>query len=132
MRLYRAPLADVGAGPAAGGAVLVATATEDDERTAHRLRVLVLLAAAGAAVIAIAIALALTRRALRPLTSLLGRGARDRGHGRRHAPAPPAGARDEVGALSETLNAMLARRSNGLASPSAASSPTPPMSSARR
>jgi signal transduction histidine kinase len=108
VRLYRAPLADVGAGPAAGGAVLVATATEADERTAHRLRVLVLLAAAGAAAVAIAIALALTRRALRPLTSLsaAARAIGDTGDATRRL--PPAGAHDEVGALSETLNAMLA------------------------
>jgi two-component system OmpR family sensor kinase len=105
---YRAPLADVGNGPAAGGAVLVATSTEDDERTAHRLRVLVLLAAAGAAVIAIAIALVLTRRALRPLTNLsaAAREIGDTGDATRRL--PPAGARDEIGALSETLNAMLA------------------------
>ena len=108
VRLFRAPLADIGAGPAAGGAVLVATGTEDDERTAHRLRVLVLLAAAGAAVIAIAIALVLTRRALRPLTSLsaAAREIGDTGDATRRL--PPAGSRDEVGALSETLNAMLA------------------------
>jgi signal transduction histidine kinase len=108
VRLYRAPLASVGAGPAAGGAVLVATGTEDDERTAHHLRVLVLLAAAGAAAIAVAIALALTRRAQRPLTSLsaAAREIGDTGDATRRL--PPTGARDEVGALSETLNTMLA------------------------
>ena len=108
VRLYRAPLADIGAGPVAGGAVLVATGTEDDERAAHRLRVLVLLAAAGAAVVAIAIALVLTRRALRPLTSLsaAAREIGDTGDATRRV--PPARSHDEVGALSETLNAMLA------------------------
>jgi two-component system, OmpR family, sensor kinase len=108
VRLYRAPLASVGAGPAAGGAVLVATGTEDDRRAAHRLRVLVLVAAAAAALLAIAIALALTRRALRPLTDLsaAARAIGDTGDATRRL--PPAGARDEVGALSETLNAMLA------------------------
>jgi two-component system OmpR family sensor kinase len=108
VRLYRAPLASVGIGPAAGGAVLVATGTEEDERAAHRLRVLVLAAAAGAAVLAIAIALALTRRALRPLTNLsaAAREIGDTGDATRRL--PPGGARDEVGALSETLNAMLA------------------------
>ena len=108
LRLYRAPLARVGTGPAAGGAVLVATATEADEQTAHRIRVLVLVAAAGAALLAIAIALLLTRRALRPLTDL---SAAARAIGETGDPTrrlPPAGSSDEVGALSETLNAMLA------------------------
>ena len=108
IRLYRAPLANVGTGPAAGGAVLVATGTEEDERAAHRLRVLVLVAAAGAALLAIGIALVLTRRALRPLTDLsaAARSIGDTGDATRRL--PPAPARDEVGALSETLNAMLA------------------------
>ena len=108
LRLYSAPLARVGAGPASGGAVLVATATEADERTAHRVRILVLVAAAGAALLAIAIALLLARRALRPLTDL---SAAARAIGETGDPArrlPPTGSSDEVGALSETLNAMLA------------------------
>ena len=108
LRSYRAPLAAIGSGPAAGGAVLVATSTAADERTAHRIRVLVLLAAAGAAVLAIAIALLLTRRALRPLTDLSA-AAREIGEtGDPTRRLPPAGAGDEVGALSDTLNAMLA------------------------
>jgi two-component system OmpR family sensor kinase len=108
IRLYRAPLASIGTGPAAGGAVLVATGTEEDRRAAHRLRVLVILAAAAAALLAIAIALALTRRALRPLTNLsaAARAIGETRDARRRL--PPTGARDEVGALSETLNAMLA------------------------
>ena len=108
LRLYRAPLASVGAGPAAGGAVLVATSTEEDQRAAHRTRVLVLVAAAGAALLAIAIALVLTRRALRPLTDLstAARAIGETGDATRRL--PPARAADEVGALSETLNAMLA------------------------
>jgi signal transduction histidine kinase len=108
LRLYSAPLARVGAGSAAGGAVLVATATQADERTAHRVRTLVLAAAAGAALLAIAIALLLTRRALRPLTDL---SAAARAIGETGDPTqrlPPAGSNDEIGALSETLNAMLA------------------------
>ena len=88
--------------------MLVATSTAADERTAHRIRVLVLLAAAGAAVLAIGIALLLTRRALRPLTDLSA-AAREIGEtGDPTRRLPPAGAGDEVGALSETLNAMLA------------------------
>ena len=108
IRLYRAPLASVGSSPAAGGAVLVATSTAEDEHAAHRLRVLVVLAAAGAALLAIVIALALTRRALRPLTDLSA-AARAIGETRDATRRlPTASARDEVGALSDTLNAMLA------------------------
>ena len=72
------------------------------------MRVLVLVAAAAAALLAIAIALLLTRRALRPLTDL---SAAARAIGETGDPTrrlPPAGSSDEVGALSETLNAMLA------------------------
>jgi two-component system OmpR family sensor kinase len=107
IRLYRAPLASVGSGPAAGGAVLVATGTEEDERAAHRLRALVLLAAVAAALLAVGIALLLTRRALRPLAELsaAARAIGDTGDANRRL--PPVDARDEVGALSETLNAML-------------------------
>jgi signal transduction histidine kinase len=108
VRLYLAPLASVGTGPATGGAVLVATGTQEDRRAAHRLRVLVLVAAAAAALLAIAIALALTRRAMRPLTDLsaAARAIGETGDATRRL--PPAEARDEVGALSQTLNAMLA------------------------
>ena len=108
MRLYSAPLASVGAGPAAGGAVLVATGTEEDARAAHRLRVLVVFAAAAAALLAIGIALALTRRALRPLTDLSAAARAIGATGDATQRLPPAGAGDEIGALSETLNAMLA------------------------
>ncbi len=108
VRLYRAPLASVGTGPAAGGAVLVATGTEEDEHAAHRLRALVLLAAIAAAVLAVGIALLLTRRALRPLTDLSAAAGAIADTGDATRRLPPADARDEVGALSETLNAMLA------------------------
>jgi two-component system OmpR family sensor kinase len=107
VRLYRAPLASVGAGPAAGGAVLVATGTEEDEHAAHRLRALVLLAAIAAALLAVGIALLLTRRALRPLADLSSAAGAIADTGDATRRLPP-GARDEVGALSETLNAMLA------------------------
>src|SRR4051812_24563944 len=60
VRLYRAPLAAVGSGPAAGGAVFVATGTQADERNAHHVRILALVAGAAAALLAIAIALLLT------------------------------------------------------------------------
>jgi signal transduction histidine kinase len=108
LRVYAAPLADLGSGPAAGGAVLVATATQVDEDAAHRIRVLVVLAALAAAVLAIAIALLLTRRALRPLTDLSAAAHAIGETGDATDRLPPSGSGDEVGALSETLNAMLA------------------------
>jgi signal transduction histidine kinase len=88
--------------------VLVATGTQADERTAHRVRVLVLIAAGGAALLAIGIALVLTRRALRPLADLsaAARAIGETGDATRRLPTT--GSSDEVGALSETLNAMLA------------------------
>jgi two-component system OmpR family sensor kinase len=108
LRIYGAPLADLGSGPGAGGAVLVATGTGADATAAHRIRILVLIAAAAAALLAIGIALLLTRRALRPLTDLsaAARAIGETGDATRRL--PPAGSGDEVGALSETLNAMLA------------------------
>ena len=88
--------------------MLVATGTQADERIAHRVRVLVLIAAAAAALLAIGIALLLTRRALRPLTDLsaAARTIGETGDATRRLPTTGSG--DEVGALSETLNAMLA------------------------
>jgi two-component system, OmpR family, sensor kinase len=108
VRLYRAPLSSLGSGPAAGGAVFVATGTQADERNAHHVRVLALVAGAAAALLAIGIALLLTRRALRPLTDLsaAARAIGETGDATRRLPAT--GAVDEVSALSETLNAMLA------------------------
>lgn len=108
LRLYSAPLARVGAGPAAGGAVLVATATKTDQQNARHVRILVLASAAGAALLAIAIALLLTRRALRPLTDLSAAAHAIGETGDPGRRLPPASSSDEVGALSETLNAMLA------------------------
>ncbi|MDX6619011.1 MAG: two-component system, OmpR family, sensor kinase [Gaiellales bacterium] len=108
LRVYGAPLADLGSGIGAGGAVLIATGTGSDQASAHRVRVLVLIAAACAALLAIGIALLLTRRALRPLTDLsaAARAIGETGDATRRL--PPAGSGDEVGALSQTLNAMLA------------------------
>ena len=89
--------------------MLVATGTRGGRarpRTACACSSLV--AAAGAALLAIGIALLLTRRALRPLTDLsaAARAIGETGDATRRL--PPTGSGDEVGALSETLNAMLA------------------------
>ena len=108
IRLYAAPLGELGASDAAGGAVLVAGSTAETEATLADTRRLVLLVALLAAALGAALAAVLTRTALRPLTRLSS-GARDiaaTGDAARRLPTPPA--TDEVGELAATLNAMLA------------------------
>jgi len=108
VRIYAAPLGELGASEAAGGAVLVAGSTAETEDTLADTRRLVLLVALLAAALGAALAAVLTRAALRPLTRLSS-GARDiaaTGDAARRLPTPPA--TDEVGELAATLNAMLA------------------------
>lgn len=108
VRLYAAPLGELGRGPAAGGAVIVAGTTTGIAETIDAARRFVVLAAVGAAVLAAALGLLLARRALGPLRRLSA-GARDierTGDASRRLPLPAA--RDEVGELAGTLNGMLA------------------------
>jgi two-component system OmpR family sensor kinase len=108
IRLYAAPLGELGAGQAAGGAVIVADSTAAIHDTLADTRRLVLVVALVAAALGAVLAAALTRRALRPLTRLSS-GARDiaaTGDAARRLPAPAAA--DEVAELAGTLNAMLA------------------------
>ena len=106
LRVYAAPLADV-AGPAAGGAALIAASTADNSDTLGALHAATVLAVLGAAAIgALAVAL-LMRSALGPLARLA-RAAREierTGDSKRRLPDPHRA--DEVGALASTLNAML-------------------------
>jgi len=105
-RLYAAPIAL--AGPAAGGAVLVASDTTDIARTTDHLGFLVVLIGAGVAVLAAILAAGLTRRGLRPLSRLAdaaGEIERTADVSRR---LPAAGAPDEIGQLTGVLNRMLA------------------------
>jgi two-component system OmpR family sensor kinase len=107
LRLYAAPIADAG-GPAAGGAVLVASDTEDIAHTTGRLGALVALTGALIVLVATAAAAVLTRRGLRPLRSLAdaaGEIERTADPSRR-LPEPPTS--DEVGQLTGVLNRMLA------------------------
>ena len=107
IRLYAAPLGELGAGQAAGGAVLVAGTTADTQSTLADTRRLVLVVAVIAAALGALLATVLTRRALLPLTRLSS-GARDiaaTGDAARRLPSPAAD--DEVGELASTLNAML-------------------------
>jgi len=108
LRLYAAPLPVVGDGQAAGGAVLVAGSTAEISGTLLRLRQLVIGSAFAAAALAAALAALLVRRALRPLARLssAARSIAATGDASRRLPDLPA--RDEVGDLAETLNAMLA------------------------
>ncbi len=105
IRVYTAPLGELGAGEAAGGAVVVASDLAEIERTMDRARTLIGVCALVAAVIAAGLATLLTRRALRPLTRLSA-GARAIGTASQRLPAPEV--HDEVGELAVTLNAMLA------------------------
>jgi two-component system, OmpR family, sensor kinase len=107
LRLYAAPIADAG-GPAAGGAVLVATDTSDIAQTTGRLGVLVAVSGAVIALLAAAAAAALTRRGLRPLRTLAdaaGEIERTPDPSRR---LPEAATLDEIGQLTGVLNRMLA------------------------
>jgi signal transduction histidine kinase len=108
IRIYAAPLPTVGGGRATGGAVIVASSTEQIDRTLHRLRLLTVLAALAAAALAAPASLLMTRRVLRPLAqlsadaSVIGQTADP---SRRLATSSRA---DEVAALADALNAMLA------------------------
>jgi len=107
IRIYAAPLGELGASEAAGGAVLVAGSTAETDATLADTRRLVLIAAVLAAALGAALAAVLTRTALRPLTRLSS-GAREiaaTGDASRRLPTPASS--DEVGELAATLNAML-------------------------
>ncbi len=106
VRMYVAPLAYVG-GPAAGGAVIVASSTSELGETLGRLRSILVLSALVAAVSAALAAALLLRQALRPLAVLSTAAAEIErsGDAGRRLPAPET--EDEVGKLAATLNDML-------------------------
>jgi signal transduction histidine kinase len=107
IRVYSAPLADLG-GPAAGGAVVVAASTRDLEETLASLHLFVVLAGVLAALLGAGVVALLMRRALRPLGRLATAATEIErtGDSRRRLPQPSSA--DEVGQLAGTLNAMLA------------------------
>jgi len=107
VRVYAAPLGELGGGAAAGGAVAVAGGTGDIEDTLRTTRGLVAISAIAAAILAALLSVLLTRRALRPLGRLTaGAEAIARtGDPERRLPAPAS--TDEVRRLADTLNAML-------------------------
>ena len=108
IRVYAAPLGELGGGSARGGAVLVAATTSDIDETLVRARRLVLLCALAAAALAALTATLLTRRALRPLARLSSGARRIEHTGDASERLPMPAARDEVGELAATLNGMLA------------------------
>ena len=107
LRVYAAPLADEG-GPAAGGAVLVASDTAEIAATLTRLRLVLLLAGLGVAIAATAAAAAMTAGALRPLRRLVSSAREIERTADPSRRLPETGTPDELGQLTGVLNRMLA------------------------
>ena len=108
VRVYAAPLSSLGGGTASGGAVVVASSTEQVDHTLAELRTLTLLAGLVAALLAVPAAMLLTRRVLRPLERLSADAA---GIQRTGDPAQRVSHPDgpqEIAALASALNGMLA------------------------
>jgi signal transduction histidine kinase len=107
IRIYAAPIAEVG-GPAAGGVVLVASSTADIDDTVHKLGLLLFLCGAIAVLAGGVAAALLTRRSVRPLRQLSSSAAAIGQSGdaseRLAEPVTP----EEIGELARTLNGMLA------------------------
>jgi two-component system OmpR family sensor kinase len=105
-RLYAAPIADA-SGPAAGGAVLVASDYSDIADTTSHLIALLVVSGLGAAALAAAAAAVLTRRGLRPLRGLAEAAEEIERTGDPSRRLPETGARDEIRGLTGVLNRML-------------------------
>ena len=106
-RLYAAPIADAG-GPAAGGAVLVASDTTDITNTINHIGFLVAVIGAAVALVAALVAAVLSTRVLRPLRRLAtaAEEIEQTADPSKRLPEPPVA--DEVAQLSGVLNRMLA------------------------
>src|SRR5436305_5050263 len=107
LRLYAAPIAQAG-GPAAGGAVLVASDTGDISATIGHLGLVLTIAGLAVIAVTVAVAAALTRRGLRPLRGLAGAAAEIERTADPAARLPASGLGDEIAQLSGVLNRMLA------------------------
>lgn len=105
-RMFAAPIAQAG-GPAAGGAVLVASETSDINETISHLRLVVTLSGIGAALIAVLAAGVLTGRGLRPLRELASAGREIERTADPSRRLPETGRGDEIGQLTGVLNRML-------------------------
>ena len=108
VRIYAAPLGELGRGPAAGGAVIVAGTKAEIETTLDTTRRFVVIGALAAAVVAGLLATLLAAGALRPLRRLSAGARTIERSGDASARLPIPVARDEVGELAGTLNGMLA------------------------
>jgi signal transduction histidine kinase len=106
-RLFAAPIAQAG-GPAAGGAVLVASDTHDITHAVSHLGVIIALIGAGAALLATFAAAMLTSRGLRPLRRLASGAAEIERTADPARRLPEPARADEIGALTGVLNRMLA------------------------
>jgi signal transduction histidine kinase len=108
LRVFAAPLPQAGT-VAGGGAVLVASSAREIERTADHVRTLILLCALAIAAVVGVVAALLTGRGLAPLRRLAAAaGDIERTGDASRRLAAGAGAGGEIGALTQTLNAMLA------------------------
>jgi two-component system, OmpR family, sensor kinase len=108
IRVYAAPLGELGRGEAAGGAVIVAGTTAEIDDTIDTTRRFVVLSSVAAALLAAALATLLARRALGPLRRLSSGARAIERSGAASERLPDPGVHDEVGELADTLNAMLA------------------------
>jgi two-component system OmpR family sensor kinase len=108
IRLYAAPLGELGRGPAAGGAVILAGTTTDIGDTLDTSRRLVFVCALVAAALAAALATLLSARALRPVGRLASGARAIERSGDASERLPVAATGDEVEELAATLNGMLA------------------------
>ncbi len=106
-RLYAAPIAQAG-GPAAGGAVLVASDTTDITHTVDHLGFVLSLIGAAVALLAAVIAGVLIRRGLRPLRQLAGGAEEIERTGDPSRRLPASASADELAQLTGVLNRMLA------------------------
>ncbi len=106
LRVYGAPLAEVG-GPAAGGAVAVAASTHDVDSTLESVRLLALVAALAALAVGVGVLALLMRRALDPLTRLARAAAEIERTSDPSRRLPQPDTDDEIGRLAATLNGML-------------------------
>jgi len=104
--IYAAPIADAG-GPAAGGAVVVASDTSDIAHTTGRLGVLVALVGVIVVAVAALAAALLTRRSLQPLGRLASAAGEIERTGDPARRLPDPAVDDEVGQLTGVLNRML-------------------------
>jgi signal transduction histidine kinase len=108
LRMYAAPLGELGRGEASGGAVLVAGSLADIDRTLDQTRRLIAPLAFVAAAVAALLAALHTRRALTPLTRLSSGARAIERSGDIGERLPETPTHDEVADLASTLNAMLA------------------------